>query len=123
MNAHKNQPFLNRLRFAWAGVAHGIRSERSLRVQSCALLAVLLTLVVIRPTAIWWAVVVLASSAVLSAELFNTAVERLADHLHPEIHPEIRIVKDCAAAGVLLTSVGAVGVAIALLVELLHRTG
>lgn len=121
MTAYKNLPFLTRLRFAWAGIAHGLRNERSLRVQSLALLAVLIALATVRPAPLWWAIVVLACSAVLAAELFNTAVERLADHLHPDIHPEIRIVKDCAAAGVLLSSCGAVGVAIALLVDLFHR--
>jgi undecaprenol kinase len=121
MNGNKNLSFLSRFRFACAGIAHGLRSERSLRVQSLALLAVLLALAIARPAPFWWAIVILASSTVLAAELFNTAVERLADHLHPDIHPEIRIVKDCAAAGVLLSSGGAVGVAIALLIELLHR--
>jgi undecaprenol kinase len=121
MNDHKNQPLLTRLRFACAGIAHGLRSERSLRTQALALLAVLLLLAIARPAPVWWAIVILACSSVLAAELFNTAVERLADHLHPDIHPEIRIVKDCAAASVLLSSVGAVGVAIALLIELLRR--
>jgi len=121
INAQKNQSFINRSRFAFAGVAHGLRSERSLRTQALALLAVLLILAIARPAPVWWALVILASSAVLAAEFFNTAVERLADHLHPEIHPEIRIIKDCAAAGVLLSSGGAVGVAIALLIELLRR--
>jgi len=107
MQVSKNLPFLSHLRFALAGVAHGLRSEYSLRAQSLALLAVLITLAVLRPAPLWWAVVLLASSAVLAAELFNTAIERLADHLHPEVHPEIHVVKDCAAAGVLICSVGA----------------
>jgi len=46
--------------------------------------------------------------------------EHLADHLHPELHSSIRIVKDCAAGAVLLTSAGAVGVAIALAIHLIH---
>ena len=84
------------------------------------LLLVLIALALLRPAAIWWALVILASSAVLAAELFNTAVERLADHLHPDLHPEIRLVKDCAAGGVLISSAGAVAVAIALLIALIH---
>jgi len=64
--------------------------------------------------------VILAGSAVLAAELFNTAVERLADHLHPDLHPEIRVVKDCAAGGVLISTAGALGVAIAMLIALIH---
>ena len=64
-----------------------------MRTQVLVLIAVVIALIVLRPAPLWWALVLLASSAVLAAELFNTAIERLADHLHPELHPEIRIVK------------------------------
>jgi diacylglycerol kinase (ATP) len=73
-------------------------------------------------TPLWWALILLAGSAVLGAEMFNTAVERLADHLHPDLHPEIRLVKDCAAGGVLITSAGALGVAIAMVIALIRRS-
>jgi undecaprenol kinase len=53
--------------------------------------------------------------------MFNTAIEHLADHLHPEIHPHIRTVKDCAAAAVLIASLGAVAVAVALVIHLMGR--
>jgi len=76
--------------------------------------------VVMHPGPFWWALVMLASASVLAAEMFNTAIEHLADHLHPEIHPHIRAVKDCAAAGVLLASLGAVAVAVALVVHLIE---
>jgi undecaprenol kinase len=82
----------------WRGIVHGLRAGRSLRTQVLVLIAVVIALIVLRPAPLWWALVLLASSAVLAAELFNTAIERLADHLHPELHPEIRIVKECAAA-------------------------
>ncbi len=118
MNHGKNQTFLIRLRCACAGIGHGLRSEHSLRLQALALVAVLIALVILRPAPLWWALVILASSAVLGAELFNTSVERLADHLHPDAHPEIRVVKDCAAAAVLISSAGALGVALALIVAL-----
>jgi undecaprenol kinase len=118
MEPHKNQPFSTRLRFALAGMAHAFRTERSLKTQGLVLLLVLLVLLILRPAPLWWALVIIASAAVLAAELFNTAIERLADHLHPELHPEIRIVKDCAAAAVLCLAIGAIGVAVALAVEL-----
>jgi len=120
METGKNQPFLSRLRFAIVGIVHGLRTENSLRTQALVLLLVLIVLGLLRPAPLWWALVILAGSAVLSAELFNTAVERLADHLHPDLHPEIRVVKDCAAGGVLVSALGAVGVAIALLISLFH---
>lgn len=119
MDQVKNLSFGRRLRFALAGMAHALRAERSVRTQACFLLVVIIALAIVRPAPMWWALVILASAAVLAAELFNTAVEHLADHLHPELHPAIRIVKDCAAAAVLFTVVGALGVAAALLVDLL----
>ena len=59
----------------------------------------------------------LCAASVLAAELFNTAIENLADHVHPDLHPQIRIVKDCAAAAVLCAVLGAIGVAVALVVD------
>lgn len=118
MNVHKNQPFMRRVRFALAGLASGWRSEHSLRYQVCALICVLIVLIAMRPEPIWWALVALTSGSVIAAEMFNTAVEHLADHLHPDIHPQIRIVKDCAAAAVLVAASGALAVAVALVVHL-----
>jgi undecaprenol kinase len=116
--AHKNRAFARRLGFAFAGLAHALRSERSLQTQLGALVAVVLVLAYLRPPAVWWALVSLCGALVLAAELFNTAIEHLADHLHPDLHPQIRIVKDCAAAAVLCAAVGAIGVAVAFAVEL-----
>jgi diacylglycerol kinase (ATP) len=116
----KNRPFVERLRFALAGIAYALRAESSFRTQAIAAAAVSAVLVWLRPAPVWWALVALTIVAVLAAELFNTALEHLADHLHPEQHPRIRVVKDCGAAAVLILSVGAVVVAAALLVEALQ---
>ena len=118
---HKNQAFQRRLRFALHGLAHGLRSEHSLKVQAATFGVVIIVLLMLRPGPLWWALVLLSSAAVMAAELFNTAIEHLADHLHPELHPQIRIVKDCAAAGVLVAVLGAVGVGIAFVIQLLER--
>jgi len=121
MIGHKNQPFYKRVSFALAGIAHTVRSEQSARFQVGAFAVVVVAMLVLRPGAFWWALVMLASAGVFAAEMFNTAIEHLADHLHPEVHPHIRAVKDCAAAGVLIASLGAVAVAVALVVHLLGR--
>jgi diacylglycerol kinase (ATP) len=121
LSHQKNQGLLRRFGFALAGLVHGVRTERSLRLQVIALALVLAALAVLRPGPIWWAAVMLASAGVLAAELLNTAIETLADHLHPDIHPRIRVVKDCAAAAVLVAVIGAVAVAIALAAHLLRR--
>jgi undecaprenol kinase len=119
MSGHKNQRFRARLGFALRGLAEALRTEASLRLQALAGALALAVLLVLRPAAVWWALVLLASAAVVAAELFNTAIEHLADELHPQHSPGMRLVKDCAAAGVLIAVLGALGVAVALLVHLL----
>jgi undecaprenol kinase len=123
MTRHKNQSFLRRLRFALAGLGHAVRAERSLKIQVGAFVAAVVAMLILQPGPFWWALVMLASAGVLAAELFNTAIEHLADHLHPEVHPHIRIVKDCAAAAVLVAVLGALAVGFALLVHLLGARG
>jgi len=109
----KGRNHYQRLMFALAGLRHACRSERSLRLQLLALAGVVAALAWLRPPAIWWALAGLACALVLAAELANTAIEALVDHLHPDVHPAIRVVKDCAAAAVLVAALGALAVAAA----------
>ena len=62
--------------------------------------------------------IILAISAVLAAEGFNTALEIDIDLTSPEEHPYARDTKDVAAGAVLLTVIGAV--VIGLLVFIPH---
>jgi diacylglycerol kinase (ATP) len=117
----KNHSFPRRLRYALDGIAHALRSEHSLQFQAGALVAALAALGVLRPRPVWWALVLLASALVVAAELLNTALEELADHLSPAEHPRIRLVKDCAAGAVLVAVLGALGVAVAFAVQLLRH--
>jgi undecaprenol kinase len=121
MRAHKNRSFPARLGFAWRGLRHALRSEASLRLQAACLAVAMGALAVLRPRAVWWALVLLASAMVLAAELLNSAIEELADELHPQDSPGVRRAKDCAAAGVLIAALGALGVAVALAVQLLQE--
>jgi undecaprenol kinase len=121
MSVHKNQPITRRFRFAFQGLAAAWRTERNFRIQLIALLGVVAVLLIVKVEPVWWALVLATSGGVLTAELLNTAMEHLADHLHPETHPQIQIVKDCAAAAVLVTATAAVAVGVALFFHLAQR--
>lgn len=113
----KGHRFVDRLGFAWAGLRTAWRSEKSLRTHALASLAVLVALVLTRAHAMWWAVMAVTVALVVATELLNTAIEALADHLHPQRHEAIRRTKDVAAAAVLVSSLGALGVAAAFAVD------
>jgi diacylglycerol kinase len=106
----KNRPFNERLAFALRGIAAAWRRENSFRTQVVLGALAIIALACLRPPIVWWAIVCLSIGFVLAAELMNTAFEALVDHLHPDRHPEIGIIKDIAAGGVLLASMGALAV-------------
>ena len=116
----KNQSLPRRLRFARAGLAEAFVGESSFRTHVLATVVVFAGLLWLRPAPLWWAILSLTVALVLAAELVNTAIECLADHLHPETHPRIRVVKDCAAAAVLVVSLAALAVGAAFVVDLLR---
>jgi undecaprenol kinase len=117
----KNQTLVRRLAFAVAGLKSAWRTENSFKTHVVAAITVGAVLLWLQPTALWWAIAALTIAFVLAAELFNTAVEGLADHLHPDQHPAIKAVKDCAAGAVLVASAAALGVAAAFVYDVALR--
>ncbi len=52
-------------------------------------------------TSLWtWVALIGSLLALLAVEFLNTAIERLCNHIHPERHDTIRIIKDLGSAAV-----------------------
>lgn len=103
----KNQPLWRRFGYALDGLKASLKSEKSVRTHVAAIAGAVALLCVLRPKALWWALFALAAGLMLVTELINTAVEKLADHLHPDLHPAIRVVKDTLAGAVLVACIAA----------------
>ena len=116
----KGQGFIRRFGYALNGVVTAFRRERSMRTHGLAVIGVVIFLALTGAAALWWALVGLAIGLVLVAEMANTAIEALADLLHPGQHPEIGFAKDVAAGAVLLATLVAIGVGLAYVAELLR---
>jgi len=110
-------PFLRSFRYAFKGLRHCLR-ERNFRFHT-ALAAYMFGYLLIFDWFILtrgeWAVLLLAVSAVLFAEAMNTSLEALVDLVSPGRHPLAAKAKDVGAAAVLVCSIGAVAVGIAVL--------
>ena len=104
----KNRGLTTRLKNALAGIHHVWRRERSFRAQVGTGVAAVTFFVWWGLPLYWWALITIAITLVLAAELVNSGIEALADHLHPEHHPAIGKVKDMAAGMVLVMALAAV---------------
>ena len=107
---HKGHPVHRRMGFALAGLRWAWRNESSLRSEVAGLVAASALLAWLGITPAWWALWALAALLLVAAELANSAIERLADHLHPGRHPAIGEAKDVASAFVFVTGVGTAAV-------------
>ena len=100
--------FLRSFRYAFAGIGYGLRAQTNMRVHMVAALAVVLAGLLLHISTVEWAILVVTMMIVLSAELFNTAIEAAVDRVGSELHPLSKVAKDTAAGAVLVGALGAV---------------
>jgi diacylglycerol kinase len=95
-------------KYAFSGLFLVIREEFNFKIH---LLAVLITTafgIIYNISAVEWLFIVMVTGFVLTAELFNSAVERIADFVSPEMDSRIGHIKDICAAVVLMSAVVAI---------------
>ena len=92
---------------AGRGLVTVLRTEWNFRIHAVIALLVTIAGFVFRISEGEWLAVVLSAGLVFMAEVFNTAMEYLADAVHPEADQGVGMAKDAAAGGVLIAAVAA----------------
>lgn len=92
---------------AFRGLGYVLRTQPHARLHALATLLVLGAGCWLDISRGEWLLLALAIGLVWMAEAFNTALETLADAVHPERHPLVGRAKDVAAAAVLLSALAA----------------
>jgi diacylglycerol kinase (ATP) len=109
------EPFLiNRLKsvgFAFKGMLVLIKTEASIKIQLVVALVVTFAGFYFNISTTEWMVQLTMISLVMSIEGVNTAVEYIADFIHPDHHPKIGLIKDISAGAVFIASIIAVIIA------------
>ena len=98
--------------YAFNGIKLIIKTQPNFIVHVCILTIVILTGIYFNITIQEWTNIITVSSLVLFAEITNTAIEKLCDYVSPEFDEYIGIIKDIAAAGVLITAITAAAIGI-----------
>ncbi|TJY33474.1 diacylglycerol kinase [Pontimicrobium aquaticum] len=87
-----------------------ISTEASIKVQLAIVVIITIVGLYFEISSIEWIMQTLAIGLVMSAEGINTAIEAIADFIHPERHEKIGFIKDIAAGAVFIASIVAVTV-------------
>lgn len=107
---HEKHPIDSRRRllsfkYAFHGIIYAIRTQQNLRIHLISATMVIIAGFIFDLHRIEWLILILCIGFVICAELFNTAIESLADEVEPDYNPRIKIVKDLAAAAVFVSAI------------------
>ncbi len=94
--------------YAVRGIAYAWRTQRNVRIQTAIAVVVILAGLWLGVNALGWALLVVAITVVLAAELLNTALEAIVDLVSPQSNPLAGAAKDACAAAVVMTVICAV---------------
>ena len=98
--------FIKSFAFAWKGLQYCFLTQPNFRIHLIVLLIVIILGFILQINQIEWLIVTGCAMLVLSMELMNTAIEKICDLITKDIHPVIKVIKDIAAAAVLIAAIG-----------------
>ena len=116
-----NKPLCMAFWYAWCGVAYSIRTQRNMKIHLLAAAVVLGAALYFDIGGLEIAVLLLTIAGVITAELFNTAIEALVDMVSPEYHPLAKAAKDVAAGAVLVQAAAAIGIGYVIFADKLFK--
>lgn len=96
--------------FAVKGAYKLVTTEHSVMVQFSLMILMIVAGFYFEISREEWMLQILAFGLVLAIEGLNTAVEKVADFIHPEFHERIGFIKDIAAGAVLFAAFSAMAV-------------
>jgi diacylglycerol kinase (ATP) len=96
--------------FAFKGALKLITTEHSVMVQSSLVVIMTIAGFYFEISTTEWMFQILVFGLVLSIEGLNTAVEKIADFVHPDYHERIGFIKDIAAGAVFFAAMTAIAI-------------
>lgn len=101
----KRKRLINSFKYAFAGLLSEFKEEKNLKIHIFMMIIVIIAGILFKISTTEWIVCVILFGIVISAELFNTAIERIVDVIMPEINEKAKIIKDISAGAVLIPAI------------------
>jgi diacylglycerol kinase (ATP) len=95
---------LQSFRYAFAGLAHVLRTQRNAWIHAMVSTLVFLVGLWLQLSRQEWAIIILTITMVWLAEFINTSLEAVVDLASPQQHQLARVSKDVGAAAVLIAA-------------------
>ena len=104
----KTKKLINSFKYAISGIITSFRTERNMKIHILVMILVIIAGIIFKLSLLDWIILVIMFGLVISAELFNTAIETTIDMITKEKNEKAKIAKDVAAGAVLVLAVASV---------------
>ncbi len=94
--------------YAFNGIKHFIKTQHNSRIHLLITILVILAGYFLKLNTTEWCIIVFSIGFVFVSEAFNTSIEYLTDIISPDYNDKAKIIKDVAAAAVLISAITAV---------------
>lgn len=94
--------------YAFKGVYYLIATEASIKVQFAIGIIMTIAGFYFELSIIEWIIQILVIALIMAFEGMNTAIEEIADFIHPEFHKKIGLIKDISAGAVFIFAIAAI---------------
>ncbi|UNY97846.1 diacylglycerol kinase family protein [Zhouia spongiae] len=94
--------------YAFKGAYLLVKTESSVQIQAAITIIVTIAGFVFNISSTEWIIQILTIGLILGVEGLNTAIEKMADFVHPDHHRKIGFIKDIAAGAVFMVAIAAV---------------
>lgn len=98
----KNKTLRDSIKCAFQGLVYGFKTEKNFIRYIIIALSFLVINILCHASITMHVIFIITCGGVFSAEFINTSIERLSDSVESGFSNEIKIIKDVAAAGVLV---------------------
>ena len=113
----KNKNFVEALKNSIKGIITAFIMERNIKVDTIIAILVIITAFVIKLNYIEIIAIIISIAIVITAEMFNSAIENVVDLITEEYNERAKIIKDIASGAVLISSIGAALVAFVIFIN------
>ena len=86
--------FIKSFKYAFEGILTGIKEEQNMKIHFIIMILVIIAGIILKISKIEWIICIILFGIVISAEMFNTAIEQTVDIAMPEKNEKAKIAKE-----------------------------
>ncbi len=103
----KIKKIINSFKYAIEGFYSSFKTERNMKIHILIMILVIMAGFLLKLNRQEWMICIACFAAVISGELFNTAIETVVDIVMPQKNEKAKLAKDISASAVLVLAIGA----------------